>query len=77
MTYDHVVGFSPYSKLLELRDSRGWSQRELAELLKVSPQAIHAIETGRYDPTRSLAQRIAEVFDLPVEQVFSRSTDRS
>jgi putative transcriptional regulator len=56
--------------LRELRAQRGWSQQHLAELLSVSRQSVNAIETGRYDPSLPLAFAIAELFDLPIEQVF-------
>ncbi len=53
-----------------LRAERGWSQQHLAERLDVSRQSVNAIETGRYDPSLPLAFRIAELFDLAIEQVF-------
>ena len=54
----------------ELRTERGWSQAALADLLDVSRQTINAIETGRYDPSLPLAFRIAELFELSIEDVF-------
>ena len=56
--------------LRDLRGRRGWSQQHLAELLEVSRQSVNAIETGRYDPSLPLAFKIAELFGLPIEQVF-------
>lgn len=56
--------------LRALRAERGWSQQDLAERLEVSRQSVNAIETGRYDPSLPLAFRIAELFALPIEQVF-------
>ena len=56
--------------LRALRAERGWSQQHLAERLDVSLQSVNAIETGRYDPSLPLAFRIAELFDLAIEQVF-------
>ncbi len=58
------------NRLRELRATRGWSQQQLAEQLEVSRQSVNAIETGRYDPSLPLAFRIAELFDLAIEQVF-------
>ena len=59
------------TKLRELRGDRGWSQAELAERLGVSRQTINAIETGRYEPSLSLALKIAKLFGRAVEQVFA------
>lgn len=58
------------NSLRELRAERGWSQSDLAERLGVSRQSVNAIETGRYDPSLPLAFKIAELFDLAIEQVF-------
>ncbi|WP_028056660.1 helix-turn-helix transcriptional regulator [Sphingomonas phyllosphaerae] len=56
--------------LRALRAERGWSQQELATRLDVSRQSVIAIETGRYDPSLPLAFRIAETFELRIEEVF-------
>lgn len=37
---------------------------------QVSRACINAIETGRYDPSLSLAFRIARIFGKNVEEVF-------
>ena len=55
----------------DLRAERGWSQAALADLLEVSRQTVNAIETGRYDPSLPLAFKIAAVFELRIEEVFS------
>ena len=59
------------NRLKVLRAERDWSQSDLAERLEVSRQSVNAIETGRYDPSLPLAFRIAKLFGLPVEQIFS------
>jgi putative transcriptional regulator len=59
------------NRLKVLRAERNWSQSDLAERLEVSRQSVNAIETGRYDPSLPLAFRIAKLFDLPVEAIFS------
>ena len=58
------------NRLRELRDTRDWSQGELAERLEVSRQTINALETGKYDPSLPLAFRIARLFGLRIEDVF-------
>lgn len=54
----------------ELRTALGWTQAELALRLKVSRNSVNAIETGRYEPSLTLAMRIARVFGKPVEEIF-------
>jgi len=60
------------NRLKVLRAERDWSQADLADRLEVSRQSVNAIEKGRYDPSLPLAFRIAEVFDLAIEDIFSR-----
>ncbi|QNM83179.1 helix-turn-helix transcriptional regulator [Sphingomonas sabuli] len=52
------------------RESRGWSQGELAHRLGVSRQTINAVETDKYDPSLPLALRMAKLFAVPVDQLF-------
>jgi putative transcriptional regulator len=59
------------NRLKVLRAERNWSQADLAAKLEVSRQSVNAIETGKYDPSLPLAFRIARLFDLPIEQIFS------
>ncbi|WP_281965134.1 helix-turn-helix transcriptional regulator [Serinicoccus marinus] len=59
------------SILRALRTERGWSQATLAEQVGVSRQTVNAIETGKFDPSLPLALRIAQLLDLPVEEIFA------
>jgi putative transcriptional regulator len=59
------------NRLKVLRAERNWNQADLAERLEVSRQSVNAIETGKYDPSLPLAFRIAALFDLPIEAIFS------
>jgi len=60
------------NRLRVLRAERKWSQQDLAQRLEVSRQSVNAIETGKYDPSLPLAFRIADVFDLQIEELFLR-----
>lgn len=59
------------NRLRVLRAERSWSQAELAERLAVSRQTVNAIETGKYDPSLPLAFRIAALFGLAIEAIFT------
>ena len=59
------------NRLRVLRAERAWSQAELAERLEVSRQTVNAVETGKYDPSLPLAFKIARLFGLRIEEVFS------
>lgn len=58
------------SRLKVLRAERDWTQEELAERVGVSRQAINAIETEKYEPSLSLAFKLAKLFDTRIEEVF-------
>jgi len=60
------------NRLKVLRAERDWSQQDLADRLGVSRQSVNAIEKGRYDPSLPLAFSIADVFELAIEEIFSR-----
>jgi putative transcriptional regulator len=70
-----VTGGPVNNRLRELRAVRRWSQADLADRLDVSRQTINAVETGRYDPSLPLAFKIAELFGLPIESLFSPGAD--
>lgn len=58
------------SRVRELRNSKNWSQADLAEKLDVSRQTVNSIEVEKYDPSLPLALKIARLFKLPVEEIF-------
>ena len=59
------------NRLKVLRAERDWSQADLAARLDVSRQSVNAIETGKYDPSLPLAFRIARLFDMAIEDIFT------
>jgi putative transcriptional regulator len=59
------------NRLRVLRAEQGWSQAELAKALEVSRQSVNAIETGRFDPSLPLAFKLARLFKLSIEQIFT------
>ena len=63
------------NRLKVLRAERDWSQQDLAARLEVSRQSVNAIETGRYDPSLPLAFRIADIFDMTIEEIFLREEE--
>jgi putative transcriptional regulator len=58
------------NEVRQLRESRGLSQGQLAQELRVSRQTVNAIETGRYLPSLPLAFAIARYFGPPIEEIF-------
>lgn len=58
------------NRLKELRAKQGLNQQELGIRVGASRQTISLIERGDYNPSITLALRISQVFQVPVEQVF-------
>ena len=58
------------NNLAVLRTQAGYNQRQFGKRVGVSRQTISSIERGDYNPSISLALRIAAEFGLPVEKVF-------
>ena len=46
------------------------TQQELADRIGVTRQTVNAIELNKYSPSLEVAFKIAEVFGVPLEQVF-------
>lgn len=60
-----------YNRIQVFRNERDLSRQELADMVGVNYQTIGYLEREEYNPSLDLAFRIAEVFGLPVEMVFS------
>lgn len=58
------------NKIRTKRKDLGISQEELAKKCAVSRQTINAIENNKYDPTLSLAFRLARELELTVDELF-------
>ena len=66
------VGFMPlYNHLKEYRAKINVNQHEMGQLVGVSRQTISQIERGDYSPSVTLALKIAKVFEVPVEAIFT------
>jgi putative transcriptional regulator len=53
------------------------TQQQLAERIGVTRQTVNAIELGKYSPSLEIAFRIAEVFGVPLDEVFSYDSEAS
>ncbi len=59
------------NQIRRLRFEHGeMTQAELAERIGMTRQTVAAIEAGKYSPSLEAAFRIAQVFDMSLEQVF-------
>lgn len=60
-----------YNRLKELRARDGLNQQELGKLAGVSRQTISLIERGDYSPSVTLALKLAQIFQVTVEEIFT------
>ena len=58
------------NRLEEIRKERGIKQEELAAALEVSRQTIGSLENGRYNPSITLAIKLARYFNMSIEDIF-------
>jgi transcriptional regulator with XRE-family HTH domain len=60
------------SRLKELREQQGMSQRELAKLLQLSPSTIAMYELGQRSPDKETIIKIADLFSVTVDYLLGR-----
>jgi putative transcriptional regulator len=58
------------NRLKVFRAMHDLTQEALANQLRVTRQTIVSIENGKYDPSLPLAFRIANLFNVRIEDVF-------
>ena len=59
------------TRIKELREKQGLTQEDLAQKVDVTRQTILFLEKGKYNPSLRLAYKIARVFNLKIDEVFS------
>ena len=58
------------NRIEEIRKERGIRQEDFAKSMGVSRQTISSLENGRYNPSIILAYKIAQYFEMTIEEVF-------
>jgi len=59
------------NNIRKLRFEHGeMSQQALADAIDVTRQTVFAIEKSKYSPSLEVAFKIAEVFSVPLDEVF-------
>ncbi len=60
-----------FNRIEELRAERGLSRQQLADAVGVHYQTVGYLERGEYNPSLSLALKIASELDAMVGEIFS------
>jgi putative transcriptional regulator len=58
------------NRIRELRARDNLTQLDLAREVGVRRETIVFLEQGKYNPSLKLARDVAQVFGLPIEEVF-------
>lgn len=58
------------TNIKQFRAKHNMNQATLAELVGVRRETIGHLERGNYNPSLKLAWDIAQVFNVPIEEVF-------
>ena len=66
-----------YNRIAILRKEKSITRKELAEKIGVNFQTIGYLEREEYNPSLDLAFRISEVFELPIDVIFSTKPMKS
>lgn len=64
------------NRLEILRKERGIRQEDLAQALGVSRQTVISLEKGKYNPSLTLAFKLARYFGLTIEDIFDDGDER-
>ncbi|HIT64036.1 MAG TPA: helix-turn-helix transcriptional regulator [Candidatus Ventrimonas merdavium] len=59
------------NRIKEYRARYDMKQEDLANLVGVRRETIGNLEKGRYNPSLALAWKIAAVFQVPIEDIFT------
>lgn len=61
------------TRLKQLRNERGISQRQLAEFLKVAPSTISMYENGQREPNFEVLESLADFFNVDLNYLLGKS----
>jgi transcriptional regulator with XRE-family HTH domain len=62
-------------RLTELREKQGYTQEDLAKLLKVSRSTVSMYEQGKREPNFKMQETIADFFNVNIDYLVGRGND--
>lgn len=54
----------------EIRKMRGFTRKQVAEKIGITKDYVYMIESGKRSPSDKIKNKLAELFNLPVVQIF-------
>lgn len=65
-----------HTNLKFLRKSKGWTQEEFADKLKIKRSLLGAYEEGRAKPNYDVLMLVSKLFDIPIEPIINKNLER-
>ncbi|AKG03533.1 transcriptional regulator [Salimicrobium jeotgali] len=59
------------------RKEKNMTQQQLADKVSVSSRTIISLEKGKYNPSVLLAYKIAKIFNISIEELFTFEEEES
>ena len=63
------------NSLKSIRKTRGYSQKEVAEMLNVTQGTVSSWEAGRYEPDNNSLQKLADLYGVSTDVILGRESD--
>ena len=63
------------NSLKSIRKIRGYSQKEVAEILNVTQGTVSSWEAGRYEPDNNSLQKLADLYGVSTDVILGRESD--
>lgn len=61
-------------RLKHLRDKRGMTQKEVADILGLTPKAVGFYESEERQPSQETLIKLSEIFDVSVDYLLGKTT---
>ena len=63
------------SKIKELRNANGLTQKDLSEKLNVTPQAVSRWESDEVEPSVDTIRQMATIFNVTIDELFGNKVE--
>lgn len=65
-----------YNKLKQLRNNKGYYQKDLAKILNVSPSTIAMYETGKVQPSPDILSAMSILFNVSIDYLLDNEGNK-
>jgi transcriptional regulator with XRE-family HTH domain len=67
----------PWTRLVELREAKGYNQNELARILGVTPLTYYRWENGIFQPSNEMLVKLADALETTTDYLLGRDIDNT